>query len=98
MHADGDLQRRRVLRRPNFGFHAFITGEANGTWGTTEEVPGTAALNRHNATRVEPVSYASAGNCGAGGYYTGKTRQQAFAVRDGQRLGHRGENPAAIKA
>jgi hypothetical protein len=41
----------------------------SGTWGTAEEVPGTAALNTGGNAAVQSISCPSAGNCGAGGYY-----------------------------
>ncbi len=39
----GQLRRGRV---PSGGGQAFVVSEQNGVWGTAEEVPGTAALNR----------------------------------------------------
>jgi hypothetical protein len=48
----------------------FVVSEVSGTWGTAEEVPGTAALNQGGFAGVNSVSCASAGNCSAGGYYT----------------------------
>jgi hypothetical protein len=46
----------------------FVVNEKNGTWGTAEEIPGTAALNIVSAG-ISALSCASAGNCAAGGYY-----------------------------
>jgi hypothetical protein len=43
---------------------------AGGTWGTAEELPGSAALNNGGLAAVKSVSCASAGNCSAGGDYT----------------------------
>src|SRR5215467_2493048 len=52
-----------------------------GTWGTAQEVPGTANLNRGGDATVNSVSCASAGTCAAGGYYTdGSGNQQAFVA------------------
>jgi hypothetical protein len=48
---------------------AFVADETDGTWGTAEEVPGTAALNAGGFAAIEAVSCASPGNCGAGGSY-----------------------------
>jgi hypothetical protein len=63
---------------------AFVADEVNGTWQTAEEVPGTAALNTGHDAQVSSISCASAGNCTAGGYYTGgssaKGSYQAFVV------------------
>ncbi len=62
------------------GQQAFVVGETNGTWGTAEEVPGTAALNNGNAS-LNSVSCASAGNCSAGGFYRDSSgHEQAFVA------------------
>jgi Peptidase A4 family len=64
-------------------YQAFVVSQVNGTWGTAEEVPGTAALNTGNAAVVNSVSCASAGNCSAGGYYTDSSgHNQAFVVSE----------------
>jgi hypothetical protein len=57
---------------------------SGGTWGTARQVPGTAALNKGGtAALLRSVSCASAGNCGAGGYYTdGSGHAQAFVVNE----------------
>jgi hypothetical protein len=52
---------------------AFVVSEVNGIWGTAQEVPGTAALNTGDAAQVTSVSCTSAGNCAAGGFYTGSS-------------------------
>jgi hypothetical protein len=62
---------------------AFIVGETNGTWGTAEEVPGTATLNKGEDAYVNSVSCPSAGNCGADGDYTdAKGHDQVFVVNE----------------
>ena len=58
---------------------------SGGSWGTAEEVPGIAALNKGGSAGINSVSCASAGNCGAGGYYasrsgSGGLTYQAFVV------------------
>jgi hypothetical protein len=62
---------------------AFVANEVNGTWGTAEEVPGTAALNTagHGAA-VFSMSCASAGNCSAGGIYESTKGVQSFVVSE----------------
>jgi hypothetical protein len=45
----------------------FVADEANGTWGTAIQIPGTAALAPHGLAEIRTVSCASAGNCAAGG-------------------------------
>ena len=44
-----------------------------GTWHGAQKVPGVATLNTGGETQVQSVSCASAGNCGAGGYYTDRS-------------------------
>jgi hypothetical protein len=65
-------------------WQAFVASQAHGTWGTAQQVPGTAALNAGEFAATYAVSCASAGHCGAGGFYTDRSgHQQAFVV--GQR-------------
>jgi hypothetical protein len=61
---------------------AFVVSQNGGTWGSAEEVPGTAALNTGGVASLYSVSCASAGNCSAGGYYIGSHGDQAFAVTE----------------
>jgi hypothetical protein len=59
----------------------FVVGETHGTWGKAEQVPGIAALDTGNLSWIYSVSCASAGDCGAGGYYTDSAgHAQAFVV------------------
>jgi hypothetical protein len=56
---------------------------AAGSWGTAEEVPGTASLNLGGSAQVTSVSCASAGNCSAGGEYTDKSNDgQGFVASE----------------
>jgi hypothetical protein len=62
---------------------AFVVTEINGGWGTAQEVPGTAALNKGDDARVEAVSCGAAGNCSAVGEYTdASSNQQVFVVNE----------------
>jgi hypothetical protein len=62
---------------------AFVASQTKGTWGRAEEVRGTAALNQGGDAQISQVSCASAGNCGAGGFYTdGSGTTQAFVVNE----------------
>ncbi|HKD88305.1 MAG TPA: hypothetical protein VKB62_07215, partial [Streptosporangiaceae bacterium] len=61
---------------------AFVVTETGGTWGTAEEVPGTAALNAGPDAEVTSVSCASPGNCSAGGFYTDANNLQPGFVAD----------------
>jgi hypothetical protein len=74
---------------PSRGHQAFVVSQAHGAWGTAVEVPGTAALNQGGNAALDSVSCASAGNCGAGGYYTNSSgREQAFVVSQANRTWH----------
>jgi hypothetical protein len=54
---------------------------ARTTWGTAEEIPGTAALNQGGFAQALSVSCAPAGTCSADGLYTDSSGQlQAFVV------------------
>jgi hypothetical protein len=61
-------------------FQAFVVSERKGRWGQAREVPGTAALNTRGQAAVSSVSCPSPGNCGAGGFYQGRSSIQAFVV------------------
>ena len=62
------------------GEHAFVVSQINGTWQKAIEVPG-AALNQGGLADITSVSCASAGNCGAGGFYLDSSfKEQAFVV------------------
>jgi hypothetical protein len=51
-------------------FQAFVVGEKDGTWGTAQEVPGTAALNKGELAEVDSLSCAAPGDCSASGDYS----------------------------
>lgn len=62
---------------------AFVVTQANGPWGTAEEVPGTAALNAGGGAQVLSVSCPPGGGCAAGGYYSDKGgNRHAFVVAE----------------
>ena len=62
---------------------ALVVSEINGTWGTAQEVPGSAALNQGNNAVITSVSCAAADNCSAGGFYTDSSgHQQALIVNE----------------
>ncbi len=58
---------------------AWLASEVGGTWGDAEEAPGTAALNTDGFAVADTVSCGSAGNCSAGGWYTG-THIEGFVI------------------
>jgi hypothetical protein len=67
------------------GSQAFVVSQAHGTWGTADEVPGTAALNVGGLADVRTVSCTSPGNCSAGGGYgdvAGKYHLQVFVASE----------------
>jgi hypothetical protein len=56
---------------------AFVVSQVNGKWGTARQIAG--GLNTGSAA-IGSLSCASAGNCGAGGFYADSSgHQQAFA-------------------
>jgi hypothetical protein len=62
---------------------AMVVTETNGTWGTAEEVPGIAALNRGGVAGIASVSCGSAGECSAGGPYKDSSgHTQVFVVSE----------------
>jgi hypothetical protein len=61
----------------------FVADQTGGIWGNAQQVPGTAALNQGQDGSLESVSCGSAGNCGAGGFYTDSSgHQQAFVASE----------------
>jgi hypothetical protein len=67
----------------SFRMQAFVAREGNGTWGKTEEVPGTGTLNAgaSGGATTNSVSCGAPGSCSAGGSYTNASRAgEAFAV------------------
>jgi hypothetical protein len=63
----------------------FLVSQVHGTWGKAIEVPGTGRLNKGDDAWLTQVSCSSAGNCGAGGWYSpaydyGLTYTQPFVI------------------
>jgi hypothetical protein len=48
----------------------FVITEKNGTWGPSEQIPGSVALNRGGFADLYSVSCGAAGDCTAGGAYS----------------------------
>lgn len=62
---------------------AFVVSEANDTWGSAIEAPGTSALNAGGNAGLESVSCASVGDCSASGsYLDAASGAQAFVVSE----------------
>src|SRR5215470_14760668 len=79
---------------------AVVAGAA-GSWRHAIEVPGLGTLNAGGEAGVRSVSCGSAGNCAAGGFYTGSVSGQAFvAVERNGRWGKAARLPglAALNA
>ena len=79
---------------------AVLAGAA-GSWRHAIEVPGLGTLNAGGEAGVRSVSCGSAGNCAAGGFYTGSVSGQAFvAVERNGRWGKAARLPglAALNA
>ena len=68
----------------NFTSQAFVAGQAGGTWGAAQEVPGTAALNQGTSgAAAVSVSCGAVGACSLGGYYSAASgRKQAFVASE----------------
>ena len=72
--------------------HVFVVSQADGTWETAIRVPGTGILNRGEDAAIASVSCGSAGNCGAGGYYSPEGSPfhlQAFVVSQANGTWHK---------
>ena len=64
-------------------YQVFLVSQVKGTWGTAKEMPGSAALNAGGNAEINALACASAGSCGAGGYYRdGAGHLQAFVVSE----------------
>jgi hypothetical protein len=61
---------------------AFVVSEKNGTWSKAIEVPGLGALNTGDEADLLWLSCGSAGNCAAGGDYSGTGGSLAFVVSE----------------
>jgi D-alanine-D-alanine ligase-like ATP-grasp enzyme len=60
---------------------AFVVTETHGTWGKAQQVAGALNAGPFGA-HVNSVSCGSAGNCSAGGSYSGSSGPQAFVVNE----------------
>jgi hypothetical protein len=58
-----------------------VADQTNGTWGTAEEAPGTAALNQGGLAVAFEVSCGAVADCSAGGFYTDSV-EEAFVVSE----------------
>src|SRR5262249_39456384 len=60
---------------------AFVVDETDGTWGSAQEVPGMATLNKGGSAIVNWMSCASTAHCSAvGDYLDGAGHDQALVV------------------
>ena len=75
------MRRRGQLRRGRRGGTVFVVSQVHGIWGQARQVPGMAALDKGGSAVISAASCGSAGNCAAGGYYTGRSGNAgAFVV------------------
>jgi hypothetical protein len=58
----------------------FVADEVNGTITSSQQIPGTAALNTDRSAQVLSVSCAPDGSCAVGGQYASKGGTEAFVV------------------
>ena len=80
---------------------AFVVSEANGIWGTAEEIPGIiTALHAHGTATLDALSCSSAGNCNAGGAFSAKAPHapQAYTVTQTGDTWHTAQQVPGIKA
>jgi hypothetical protein len=69
---------------------AFIATQVRGVWHDAVQAPGTEALNTGGDASVVAVSCRSAGDCGAGGYYTVPgDRQRPFVMDEVNGVWHK---------
>jgi len=62
---------------------AFVTDEADGSWGQATKVLASASLGAFGDPAIDAISCASAGNCSAGGTYWNLSKgTQAFVVNE----------------
>ena len=62
---------------------ALVIDEVDGTWGSAQEAPGTAALNAQGNATVLTTSCSAYGDCTAGGFYLDSAgNSQAFAITE----------------
>ena len=68
----------------NVTSQAFVVNRSGGTWGTAQEVPGTAILDQGTSgAAAASMSCGAAGDCSLGGYYTDASgRKQAFIASE----------------
>jgi hypothetical protein len=64
--------------------HAFVIGQAGGTWGTAEQVPGILALDQDGSSGLAALSCAAPGYCSASGFFyrKGSDREYLFVVSE----------------
>jgi hypothetical protein len=74
-------------------YKAFVDSQKNGTWSRAEPVPGLAVLDTWHQSEVISVSCASAGNCTAGGFYTGRSGGAFAASQKNGTWGKAGQVP-----
>ncbi len=77
----------------------FVTGQRHGRWQHATEVPGLAALNAGGDAVLNSVSCPSAGNCTAGGSFTGENGDvQGFVVNQRHGRWQHAEEVPGLKA
>ena len=66
-----------------FNNTAFAVSRKNGAWGTSLKLGGINGLSAGPSVGIDQISCSSAGNCGAGGFYTdADDSQQAFVASE----------------
>jgi hypothetical protein len=69
--------------------HAFTVGQAGGTWGQAQQVPGLATLTHGGSSSINGLFCPSPGHCAAGGTFAvpGSHRAQIFVTAQAPRPG-----------
>ena len=83
--ASGYYDDRGIAGPAHFLTNAFVVSERNGRWGKAIAVTGVADVKSSGAAaKADTISCASAGNCTAGGFYSGTAAQgeSAFVLNE----------------
>jgi hypothetical protein len=61
---------------------AFVLDEHGGSWGSAQQVPGTANRNTNHFATINSISCTAAGECGAVGYYSTPDGRHQFVSEE----------------
>ena len=78
--ANGNCSAGGVYTDASNKVQAFVVNEADGTWASAVELPGTFTATTSGQAVLSTVACSADGSCGAGGEYIGGTNGQAFVA------------------